>query len=164
VTAPPIELLRERFPDAVEARGELTLVVERGDLLDRLRDLQRADDLSFDFLSDLTATDWPDREPRFWVAYHLSSSAHRHRIRVKVGLVSDAPVVPSVVPLYPTADYFEREVFDLYGIEFEGHPDLRRILMPDDWEGHPLRKDYGIGGVGTQYKGAFIPPVDQRSS
>jgi NADH-quinone oxidoreductase subunit C len=164
VTAPPIELLRERFPDAVEARGELTLIVERGELLDRLRDLQRADDLSFDFLSDATATDWPDREPRFWVAYHLSSSAHRHRIRVKVGLVSDDPVVPSIVPLYPAADYFEREVFDLYGIEFEGHPDLRRILMPDDWDGHPLRKDYGIGGVGTQYKGAFIPPVDQRSS
>jgi NADH-quinone oxidoreductase subunit C len=160
VTAPPIELLRERFPDAVEARGELTLIVERGELLDRLR----ADDLSFDFLSDATATDWPDREPRFWVAYHLSSSAHRHRIRVKVGLVSDDPVIPSVVPLYPAADYFELEVFDLYGIEFEGHPDLRRILMPDDWEGHPLRKDYGIGGVGTQYKGAFIPPVDQRSS
>jgi NADH-quinone oxidoreductase subunit C len=164
VTAPPIELLRERFPDAVEARGELTLIVERGELLDRLRDLQRADDLSFDFLSDATATDWPDREPRFWVAYHLSSSAHQHRIRVKVGLVSDDPVVPSIVPLYPAADYFEREVFDLYGIEFEGHPDLRRILMPDDWDGHPLRKDYGIGGVGTQYKGAFIPPVDQRSS
>jgi NADH-quinone oxidoreductase subunit C len=164
VTAPPIELLRERFPDAVEARGELTLVVEGGELLDRLRYLQRADDLSFDFLSDATATDWPDREPRFWVAYHLSSSAHRHRIRVKVGLASDDPVIPSVVPLYPAADYFEREVFDLYGIEFEGHPDLRRILMPDDWEGHPLRKDYGIGGVGTQYKGAFIPPVDQRSS
>jgi NADH-quinone oxidoreductase subunit C len=164
VTAPPIELLRERFPDAVEARGELTLIVERGELLDRLRDLQRADDLSFDFLSDATATDWPDREPRFWVAYHLSSSSHQHRIRVKVGLVSDDPVVPSIVPLYPAADYFEREVFDLYGIEFEGHPDLRRILMPDDWDGHPLRKDYGIGGVGTQYKGAFIPPVDQRSS
>jgi NADH-quinone oxidoreductase subunit C len=164
VTAPPIDLLRERFPDAVEVRGEVTLVVERGDLLDRLRDLRRAGDPSFDFLSDVTATDWPDREPRFWLAYHLSSSAHRHRIRVKVGLGSDDAVVASVVPLYPAADFYEREVFDLYGIGFEGHPDLRRILMPDDWEGHPLRKDYGIGGVGTQYKGAFIPPVDQRSS
>jgi NADH-quinone oxidoreductase subunit C len=164
VTAPPTDLLRERFPDAVEVRGEVTIVVERGGLLDLLRKLWSDDALSFDFLSDVTATDWPDREPRFWVAYHLSSSAHRHRVRVKVALASDDAVVPSVVPLYPAANFFEREVFDLFGIEFHGHPDLRRILMPDDWEGHPLRKDYGIGGVGTQYKGAFIPPVDQRSS
>jgi NADH-quinone oxidoreductase subunit C len=164
VTAPPTDLLRERFPDAVDVRGEVTVVVERGGLLDLLRELRSDDALSFDFLSDVTATDWPDREPRFWVAYHLSSSEHRHRARVKVGLASDDAVVPSVVPLYPAANFFERELFDLFGIEFHGHPDLRRILMPDDWEGHPLRKDYGIGGVGTQYKGAFIPPVDQRSS
>jgi NADH-quinone oxidoreductase subunit C len=164
VTAPSSELLRDRFPDLVESRGESTIVVERRELLDRLRDLRNDEQLSFDFLSDVTATDWPDREPRFWVAYHLASSVHRHRLRVKVGLTSDDAVVPSVIELYPAADWFEREVFDLFGIEFSGHPDLRRILMPDDWDGHPLRKDYGIGGVGTQYKGAFIPPVDERSS
>jgi NADH-quinone oxidoreductase subunit C len=160
--ATPDRLL-ERFPDAVRARGEVTLVVDRRELLDRLRELRDDDELSFDFLSDLTASDWPDREPRFWLAYHLSSSAHRRRVRVKVGLESEDAVAPSVVPLYPTADWFEREVYDFYGIEFDGHPDLRRIIMPDDWEGHPLRKDYGLGGVGTQYKGAFIPPVDTRS-
>ena len=83
---------------------------------------------------------------------------------MKVALAADDAVVPSVVGLYPAANWFEREVFDLFGIEFQGHPDLRRILMPDDWDGHPLRKDYGLGGVGTEYKGAFIPPVDQRST
>jgi NADH-quinone oxidoreductase subunit C len=164
VTPPPVDHLRERFPDLVEARGEVTIVVSREELLDRLRELRSDEELSYDFLSDVTAADWPDREPRFWVAYHLSSSAHRHRVRVKVGLPSDDALVPSVVGLFPTADWFEREVFDLFGIRFDGHPDLRRILMPDDWDGHPLRKDYGLGGVGTQYKGAFIPPVDQRST
>ena len=163
MAAPPVDAVRARFPDALEARGEVTLVVQRGELLDRLRELRDDDALSFDFLSDLTATDWPDREPRFWIAYHLFSSTHRHRARVKVGLQGDDPTVPSVVSLYPTADWFEREVYDMFGVRFPGHPDLRRILMPDDWEGHPLRRDYGIGGVGTQYKGAFIPSVDERS-
>ena len=155
--------LLERFPDAVVARGEVTLVVDRRELLDRLRELRDVAGLSFDFLSDLTASDWPDREPRYWLACHLWSSGHRRRVRVKVGLASEDAVVPSVVSLYPTADWFEREVYDFYGIDFDGHPDLRRIIMPDDWDGHPLRKDYGLGGVDTQYKGAFIPPVDTRS-
>ena len=163
MAAPSIDAVRERFPDAVEARGEVTVVVERGELLDRLRELRDADGFGFDFLSDVTASDWPDRDPRFWLAYHLYSSRHRHRVRVKVGLPDGDPTAPSVVGLYPTADWFERELFDMYGVRFEGHPDLRRILMPDDWDGHPLRKDYGIGGVGTMYKGAFIPPVDERS-
>ena len=161
--APSVDVVRERFPDAVEARGEVTVVVQRGELLDRLHELRDGDGLAFDFLSDVTASDWPDRRPRFWIAYHLYSSTHRHRIRVKVGLPPDDPRVPSAVSLYPTADWFEREVFDMYGVRFDGHPDLRRILLPDDWDGHPLRRDYGIGGVGTQYKGAFIPPVDERS-
>jgi NADH-quinone oxidoreductase subunit C len=82
---------------------------------------------------------------------------------VKVGLSEAGPSVPSVVSVYPTADWLEREVWDFFGIVFDGHPDLRRIIMPDDWDGHPLRKDYTLGGVGTQYRGAFIPPVEQRS-
>jgi NADH-quinone oxidoreductase subunit C len=157
------ELVRERFPEAHVDRGEVTVVVPRDELHDALRWLRDQTECSFDFLSDLTASDWPDHEPRFWVAYHLSSTAHHHRVRVKVGLASEEAVVPSVVELHPTADWFEREVYDMFGIEFTGHPDLRRIIMPDDWEGHPLRKDYTLGGVGTQYKGAFIPPVEQRS-
>jgi NADH-quinone oxidoreductase subunit C len=157
--------LRDRLPDAVVARDEVTVVVGREELHPTLRWLRDDPDLSFDFLSDVTASDWPDREPRFWLAYHLYSLQRRHRLRVKVGLGADDPIVPSVVPLWPTADWFERELWDFFGIRFDGHPDLRRIIMPDDWDGHPLRKDYTLGGVGTQYKGgAFIPPVDQRSS
>jgi NADH-quinone oxidoreductase subunit C len=155
--------VRERFPDIVVARDEATAVVSPDALLGALGWLRDQDDLAFDFLSDLTATDWADRDPRFWVAYHLSSTRHRHRLRVKVGLSEAGPSVPSVVSVYPTADWLEREVWDFFGIVFDGHPDLRRIIMPDDWDGHPLRKDYTLGGVGTQYRGAFIPPVEQRS-
>jgi NADH-quinone oxidoreductase subunit C len=157
------ERLRERFADVTLARGEVTVVVQPDDLLEALRFIGETDDLSLRFLSDLSATDWPGRWPRFWLAYHVWSMDHRHRLRVKVGLPEEEPVVPSVTPLYPTADWLEREVYDFFGVIFEGHPDLRRIIMPDDWEGHPLRKDYALGGVGTQYKGAFIPPVEERN-
>ena len=111
----------------------------------------------------MTATDHPGKDPRFWVVYELRSVEHAHRLRVKVGLPGDDPHVPSVTPLFPTADWHERETWDLFGIVFDGHPDLDRILLPDDWEGHPLRKDEELGGVGTQYHGAFIPPVDERT-
>ena len=157
------ERLSERFPGAAAARGEVTLVVDREELLASLEWLRDESDLSFDFLSDLSATDWPDREPRFWIAYHLFSMRHGHRVRVKVGLPEGDPHVPSVVGPYATADWHEREVFDFFGVVFDSHPDLRRIIMPDDWEGHPLRKDHPLGGVPTQYKhGAFIPPADTR--
>jgi NADH-quinone oxidoreductase subunit C len=157
------ERLLERFSDATVARGEVTVVVARDDLHRALGYLRDGDDLAFDVLADLTATDWPDREPRYWISYELYSMRYRHRLRVKVGVTSDDPRVPSVTTLHPTADWFEREVFDFFGVEFDGHPDLRRIIMPDDWDGYPLRKDYTLGGVGTQYKGAFIPPVEERS-
>ncbi|MGZ4154566.1 MAG: NADH-quinone oxidoreductase subunit C, partial [Actinomycetota bacterium] len=120
-------------------------------------------DLRLDFLSSVTATDWPERTPRFWLAYELYSVEHKHRLRVKVGLPDEDPRVPSVTGLFPTANFQEREVFDLFGIGFDGHPDLRRILMPEGWEGYPLRKTEELGGVNTQYKGAFIPPVDKRT-
>jgi NADH-quinone oxidoreductase subunit C len=164
VATPLADAAREHFPDLLEARGEVTVVVARDDLHLALGILREDRDLAFDVLADLTATDWPDREPRFWIAYELYSMRYRHRIRVKVGLSEDDAVAPSVVSLFPAADWHEREVFDFFGIVFEGHPDLRRIIMPDDWTGHPMRKDYALGGVGTQYKGAFIPPVEQRSS
>ena len=151
-----------RYPDVIVARGEATVVADRGDLHQVLAYLAGESDLAFGFLSDLTATDWPGRTPRFWVAYHLYSMEHRHRVRVKVGLPDDDARVPSVVDRYPTANWHEREVYDMYGVVFEGHPNLTRILMPDDWEGHPLRKDYSLGGVPTAYKGAHIPPPDQR--
>ena len=156
------EALRTHFPDVQLARDEVAVMVPADDLVASLEYLRSDPGLEFDFLSDLSATDWPGAVPRFWLAYHLYSMRHRHRIRMKVGLLEDEPRIPTITGLYPTADWLEREVFDFFGIVFQGHPDLRRIIMPDDWEGYPLRKDYSLGGVGTQYKGAFIPPVDER--
>jgi NADH-quinone oxidoreductase subunit C len=98
------------------------------------------------------------------VSYELYSTAHRHRVRLKVGLSEDDARVPSVTSLYPTADWHERETYDFFGITFEGHPDLSRILLPDDWDGHPLRKTEELGGVNTRFKGAFVPPVDRRTT
>ncbi len=155
--------LRERFPDVAVARGEVTVVVDPEEVVAALAFLRDDPGLAFSWLADLSATDWPGREPRFWMAYHLFSMELGHRVRVKAGLGPDEPHVASVVALFPTANWLEREVFDMYGVSFDGHPDLRRILMPDDWDGHPLRKDYSLGGTGTQYKGAFIPPVDERT-
>jgi NADH-quinone oxidoreductase subunit C len=164
VTAPDelAQALRTHFSDVQVARGEVTVIVEAEDLLASLEYLRADAGLEFDFLSDLSATDWPEATPRFWLAYHLYSTRHRHRVRVKVGLLEGHPRVPTVTGLFPTANWLEREVFDFFGVAFDGHPDLRRIIMPDDWEGYPLRKDYSLGGVGTHYKGAFIPPVDER--
>lgn len=158
------ERLRSRFADVVVARDEVTIVVDRRDLRDSLGFLRGEEDLAFDWLGSLTATDWPGRDPRFWVAYELYSMPHGHAVRVKVGAPEADPTVPSIVEAYPTADWLEREVYDFYGVRFDGHPDLRRIIMPEDWEGHPLRKDHALGGVRTRYKGAFIPPVDRRTT
>jgi NADH-quinone oxidoreductase subunit C len=157
------ERIRERFADVVLARGEVTIVVERNELVDALVRLRDQRELAFGFLSSVTATDHPGGDPRFWVVYELRSVTHAHRVRVKTGLPADDPHVPSVTALFPTADWHERETWDLFGVVFDGHPDLDRILLPDDWEGHPLRKDEELGGVGTAYHGAFIPPVDERT-
>jgi NADH-quinone oxidoreductase subunit C len=156
--------LRERFDDVLLVRDEVTLVVDRGELIDTLVRLRDQPELGFTFLSSLTATHHPDREPAFWVVYELRSVEHAHRLRVKVPLPADASGLPSVTPMFPTADWHERETYDLFGIVFDGHPDLDRILLPADWEGHPLRKDEELGGVGTRYHGAFIPPVDERTA
>ena len=166
MTAPDqlADTLRTHFPDVQVARGEVTVIVPAAEVLASLEYLRSDADLEFDFLSDLSATDWPDAVPRFWLAYHLFSLRHGHRLRLKAGLADDAPRIASVTGLYPTADWFEREVFDFFGVVFDGHPDLRRIIMPDDWDGHPLRKDYSLGGVPTRYKGGdrFYPPIDER--
>ncbi|HEY7755611.1 MAG TPA: NADH-quinone oxidoreductase subunit C [Actinomycetota bacterium] len=156
--------LRSRYPDVIVVRSEATVLVAREELLDLLAELGEDEDLSFDLLVSVTATDFPGRRPRFWVSYELYSTTHRHRLRVKVGLDEDDARVPSVVGLYPTADWHERETYDFFGIDFEGHPDLRRILLPEGWEGWPLRKDEELGGVDTRYRGAFIPPIDRRTS
>jgi NADH-quinone oxidoreductase subunit C len=154
--------LRQGFDDVLEARGEVTITVSREELLETLRALRDDPELRLDFLADVSCTDWPGREPRVWMAYHLSSWERVHRARVKVGLPEDDLRVPSAVEVFPAADWHEREVYDFFGVTFDGHPDLRRILMPEGWEGHPLRKDHPLGGVPTMYKGAFVPPPDQR--
>ena len=151
-----------RYPDVLVARGEATLVVEREQLLEALAWLRDEPALQLGFLSSLTATHWPGRAPAFWVAYELRSMSLRHRLRVKVGCDEGDATVPSVTPLFPTANWHERETYDFYGIEFAGHPDLTRILLPADWVGYPLRKDEPLGGVPTWFHGATMPPIDER--
>jgi NADH-quinone oxidoreductase subunit C len=158
------ERVRASHPDVVVAREEVTVFLDRDELLESLDRLAADEELSLDTLSSLTATDWPGRDPRFWVVYELSSQARIHRLRVKVGLSEGDARVPSVTSRFPTADWHEREAYDFFGIEFSGHPDLRRILLPEGWEGWPLRKDEELGGVNTRYDGAFIPPVDRRTT
>jgi NADH-quinone oxidoreductase subunit C len=148
-----LERLRGRFGAAVvdihEQHGDATAVLDRGVLLDALRFCRDEPALRFDVLMDLTAADYlkyPGREdgPRFEVVYHLYSLPHNHRVRLKVRLDEDDARVPSAVPLWPIADWLEREVWDMFGVRFEGHPDLRRLLMYEEFVGHPLRKDYPI--------------------
>jgi NADH-quinone oxidoreductase subunit C len=110
--------------------------------------LRDAPDAAFDYLSDLTATDWPPRAAgRFDVVYMLYSTRHRHRVRMKT-IVGDGQPLASVTGVWPAANWLEREVFDMFGVRFTGHPDLRRILMPEDWQGYPERKDYPLEGPG----------------
>ena len=156
--------VRATFPDVVVARDEATVVVDRDTLSECLVWLRNDPELRMDVLSCVTATDHPRSEPRIWMIYELRSLRRRHRIRVKVGLSERDLHIRTVTDLYPTADWQEREVYDFYGVIFDGHPDLTRILMPDDWEGFPLRKDEDLGGVSTAFVGAFIPPVDKRGA
>ena len=131
---------------AEEFRGELTITVARENLR-RVCDFLRTDpELLFSFLSDVTGVDRFPIEPRFEINYHLLSISHRRRLRVKARVSGQNPAIDSVTSVWPTANWHEREVFDLFGVRFEGHPDLTRILLPDDWEGHPLRKDYPVEG------------------
>jgi NADH-quinone oxidoreductase subunit C len=127
--------------------GDWTIVVPAARILEVARHLREAPDAAFDFCSDVTATDWPPRAERFDVIYCLYSTRHRHRVRVKAR-VADLQPIASVTPVWPSANWLEREVFDMFGVNFTGHPDRRRILMPDDWQGHPQRKDYPLEGPG----------------
>ncbi len=163
----PAELvgrLQNRFPETIEVRGDVSVIVAPSHLVPAMEYLRAEGDLGFDFLADITATDWPDLDPRFWVVYHLLSMKHRHRVRLKVGLPASGPHLASMTPLFPGSNWAEREVYDFFGIVFDGHPALTRIEMPDDWPGHPQRKDYPLGGVPVEYKGAQIPPPDERRS
>jgi NADH-quinone oxidoreductase subunit C len=139
------------LPGAVEKVsywvGDWTLIVSAARLLEVAQHLRDAPGAAFDFCSDVTASDWPPRAQRFDLVYCLASTRLRHRVRLKVRAAESEPV-PSVTSVWPAANWLEREVFDLFGVRFDGHPDLRRILMPDDWQGHPQRKDYPLEGPG----------------
>ena len=137
-------------PEAIQAvkydRDEMTIVVDRSALREACALLKEDAACPFNFLSDVTCVDWYPAEPRFEVVYHLLSIPKKERVRLKVRLNSSSPNVDSLTSIWPGANYFEREVFDLFGVRFAGHPYLRRIMMPEDWEGHPLRKDYPVEG------------------
>ena len=147
-----LDATRARFGTALGEpktfRGETSLTVDRGSIVALCEFLRDDDTLAFDFLADLCGVDRHPVAPRFEVVYHLYSVRHGHRLRVKVALGEEDPVIDSVTAVWETADWHERECFDLFGIRFRNHPDLRRILLPDDFEGHPLRKDFPLEGTG----------------
>jgi NADH-quinone oxidoreductase subunit C len=132
--------------EVIEFRGETTVVVPPQHLVRVVEYLVSEPSLRFTFLSDLTTVDRFPIEPRFELNYHLLSIERSLRLRLRVRLPGAEPAIASVTGIWPTANWHERESFDLFGIRFQGHPDLRRILMPDGWEGHPLRKDYPVEG------------------
>jgi NADH-quinone oxidoreductase subunit C len=134
----PAALVDARFD-----RGELTLTIAAESICAAASTVQAA---GYNFLDDLTAVDWFPSAPRFQVSYHILSHTYKEYIRLRVLLDGVNPVVETMTSVWPSANYYEREVFDLFGIHFERHPNLRRILMPDDWEGYPLRKDYPVEG------------------
>jgi NADH-quinone oxidoreductase subunit C len=143
-------------------RGELTIYVAPDRTAEVCKTMRDDEGLRFELCASVSGVDYPDRRHRLHVVYHLTSMTYRRQVRLETAVGLDNPVVQSVATVYPTADWQEREVYDMFGVVFEGHPHLTRILMPDDWEGHPQRKDYPLGGIAVEYKGAHIPPPDER--
>jgi NADH-quinone oxidoreductase subunit C len=144
-------------------RGEITFHVEREHLLTVMQNLRDDAALRFEFCSGVSGVHFPhDEGEELHAVYHLLSMTHNRRIRVEVTCPDADPHIPSVVSIYPTNDWHEREAYDFFGIVFDGHPALTRVEMPDDWGGHPQRKDYPLGGIPVEYKGATIPPPDER--
>jgi NADH-quinone oxidoreductase subunit C len=141
--------LQEKFPQGVTAveefRGEVTVVVERKALLEVAKYLRDTDGYEFNLLSDLCGIDYLPQIPRFAISYIVYSLSNNQTLRLKVFVPETEPSAPSLTGIYPSANWPEREVYDMFGISFDGHPDLRRILMPFDWTGYPLRKDYPLG-------------------
>jgi NADH-quinone oxidoreductase subunit C len=157
----PLEIaenIKELFPEEVlavsEFRGQVSVTLRKNRIRDIARYLHDAPDLYFDYLIDVCGVDYlGKKEKRFEVVYHLYSIKHRRAIRLKAEVGEEDLTLDSVVPVWIGANWHEREAFDLYGIKFSGHPDLRRILMPEDWEGHPLRKDYPLKGPAKEWPG-----------
>ena len=146
-------------------RGEITFFVRREHLVAFVRVLRDEPGLRFEMCSGVSGVHYPsDAGRELHAVYHFLSITHNRRIRVEVTASDADPHIPSIVGVYPTCDWHERETWDFFGIVFDGHPALTRIAMPDDWPGHPQRKDYPLGGIPVEYKGATIPPPDQRRS
>ncbi|HWA67231.1 MAG TPA: NADH-quinone oxidoreductase subunit C [Mycobacteriales bacterium] len=165
--------LETAYPDfagAVEAvvvhRGELTLHIKREALVEVCQVLRDDPALRFEMCAGVSGVDYINDPTgrRLHSVYHLLSMTYRRRIRLEVSVTVEDPHVPSVTAVYPTANWHEREAWDFFGIVYDGHPALTRIEMPDDWPGHPQRKDYPLGGVPVEYKGATVPPPDERRS
>ena len=157
------------FTDAIEKvvvhRGEITFFIRRHDLLRVAETLRNDPALRFEFCSGVSGVHYPnDKDRELHAVYHLLSMTHNRRIRLEVTCPDSDPHIPSVVAIYPTNDWHERETYDFVGIVFDGHPSLTRNEMPDDWPGHPQRKDYPLGGIPVEYTGATNPPPDQRRS
>ncbi len=154
VASPALEALKDELGgemgEVVHYAGEVTVVVPRERIIEVLTFLRDDERTAFNLLADLTAADWPERGKRFDIVYHLYSIPRNHRLRVKVHAGEGEPVA-SAASIWKSADWHEREVYDLFGVAFEGHPDLRRILLPDEWEGHPLRKEYPLEGFPHQH-------------
>jgi NADH-quinone oxidoreductase subunit C len=138
-----VKALADLATDAKFDRAELTITIDRANIIAAGKAVQQA---GYNFLEDVTAVDWYPSEPRFQVTYHILSHSLKERVRLIVRLDSNDAAVDSITPIWPSANFYEREIFDLFGIHIGGHPNLRRIMMPEDWEGHPLRKDYPVEG------------------
>ena len=154
----PVQAVKGELPEAVadvkRFRDEITLIIKPEHLVETARYLRDTPGLIYNFLSDISAVDYyPEynRPERFGVAYHLYSLLYNRRLRLKVFVAEEEPVIPTVTVVWPAANWLEREIFDMMGISFEGHPDMRRLLMPDDWQGHPHRRDYPLGYEQVQF-------------
>lgn len=157
--------IKEKFPESVldvkESRGQVSVTLQKGRIVEICRYLHDEPELHFDYLTDLCGVDYlGKKERRFVIVYLLYSIKHRHMIRLKAEVSEDDPVIDSVMPVWIGANWHEREAYDMFGIIFRGHPDLRRILLPEDWEGYPLRKDYPVEGPEKEWPG-FIEVLDK---
>jgi NADH-quinone oxidoreductase subunit C len=165
-----VDALFAAYPPAAEGgvtkvvvdRDELTLHVAREHLIGVATALRNDPSLRFELCASVAGVDYLGSVNRLHSVAELRSMTYRRRVRLETQVPVEDPHVPSLTALYPTADWQERETWDMFGIVYDGHPALTRILMPDDWDGHPQRKDYPLGGIPVQYKGATIPPPDQR--
>ncbi|MBX7269487.1 NADH-quinone oxidoreductase subunit C [Micromonospora sp. Llam7] len=166
------DALEEAYPAFGEAiehvvvdRDELTLHIRPERIAEVCQVMRDDPALRFELCSSVSGVDYLGTDARrLHVVYQLTSMTYRRRVRLEAAVSAEEPHLPSVTSVYPTADWQEREAYDMFGVIFDGHPALTRILMPDDWEGHPQRKDYPLGGVPVEYKGAEIPPPDKRRS